>query len=128
MARHKQPREVAELKGAHKKNPQRYRSAPPKNDKALGKPPTHLSLDAKNIWFELQKIAPPGVLTASERIAFEMLSNLLAEYRAKPAEFPTGKYSHVISLLARLGMTAADRQRLGIRPDDNPEKDEFKDF
>lgn len=126
MARHPQPRELAELKGATRHDPQRYRKQPPAVELALGTAPGHLTAEAKACWFELESYAPRGVLTGADRATLEVLSNLLAEYRENPKEFAVGKYTHLIGCLARLGMSPADRQKLGTEkpPEGNP-FDEF---
>lgn len=127
MARNKQPRELAELKGAHKKDPQRYRNKVPKNAMGLGDPPAHMVEAAKTIWREIEAFALPGVLTGSERFLMEMLANLMLEYRIAPIEFTAAKYSIMISAFARLGMSPADRQKLGVKDDKKPEN-EFDEF
>ncbi len=123
MARIAQPRELAELKGAHKRNPQRYKKKPPKNNDKLGKPPKHMDAYAKKVWAELETYALPGVLTGSERFIFEIVSNLIAEYRMGPNIFPIGKYSHLLSGLSKLGLTPADRQKLGVTKDKEDENE-----
>ncbi len=126
MARHKQPAELAQLKGADKKNPQRYTKAAPKSGKPLGKAPAHLPEDVAEVWRELEKCALPGVLTASDRFVMEVAASLLAEFRANRAEFKAAKYSHLIGCLARLGLTPADRQKLGTeKPQEGNPFDEF---
>src|SRR5688500_18206491 len=126
MARHPQAREIADLKGATRKHPEHYRKEPPKADLELGNAPEHLSKEAKACRFEISTYAPKGVLTGSERIPLEALSNLLAEYREDPKEFPVGKYTHLIGLLARFGMTPADRQKLGTeKPQESNPFDDF---
>lgn len=126
MARHSQPREIAELKGATRVHPERYRREIPAVEQPLGEAPEQLSAQAKSVWFELSGLAPIGVLKGADRIAMEVLSNLLVEYRSEPTEFAVGKYTHLVGLLARLGMTPADRQKLGTEkpPEGNP-FDEF---
>ena len=126
MSRHAQPRELAELKGATRKHPERYRKQPPVVEQPIGTAPAHLTDEAKACWFELESLAPTGVLRGADRVALETLSNLLAEYRKNPPEFAVGKYTHLIGMLARLGMTPADRQKLGTEKpkEENP----FNDF
>ncbi|MCC4621780.1 hypothetical protein LL965_17500 [Xanthomonas cassavae CFBP 4642] len=124
MARHKQPDELARLKGADKRNPQRYKRQAPKSKVALGQPPDHLPADAAAAWKELEKCAPPGVLTCSDRFVMEIAGSLLAEFRSKGPEFKAAKYSHLIGCLARLGLTPADRQKLGA---DKPPKENLFD-
>jgi len=122
MARIAQPREVAELKGQNKVHPERYRGKVPKSDSPLGNAPDRMTDEAKAIWFELESYAIPGVLTCADRYFMEFASNLIAEYREDVKGFAVGKYNHMYSALARLGMSPADRQKLAIdKPaEDNP--------
>lgn len=121
MARHAQPREVAELKGATRQNPQRYTDVVPKNDKILGDPPQTMNKVAQAAWKELAGMALPGVLTASERPIMEIAANLLAEYRADTLEYPAAKINLMIGIFGRLGMSPADRNKLGFN---KPDKDD----
>lgn len=86
MARHKQPVELAKLKGAGKRNAQRSTKEPPKSGKPLGKQPDHLEQNAAEVWKELEKCALPGVLTVSARFIMDVTSSFLAEFRAGGAE------------------------------------------
>jgi phage terminase small subunit len=126
MPRHKQPREVAELKGATKKDPQRYRKQTPKSEHALGEIPAWLSAGAKVVWFELEAYAASGVLTGADRMVMATLSELVAEFREGPREMSAARIGQMVGLLGRLGMSPADRQRLGTvkQPEGNP----FEDF
>lgn len=126
MARHKQPAELAKLKGADKRNPQRYRKETPKTGKSLGRAPPYLPEEVAAVWKELEKCALPGVLTSSDRFIMEVTSSLLAEFRASRGEFVAAKYSHLIGCLARLGLTPADRQKLGTEK--TPEGNPFDEF
>ncbi|MFK3846619.1 hypothetical protein [Stenotrophomonas sp. NPDC078853] len=126
MARHKQPAELAELKGAAKKNPQRYKKEPPKSGKPLGKVPDHLPAEVAEVWKELERHALPGVLTGADRFVMEVAASLVWEFRENRAEFKAAKYSHLIGCLARLGLTPADRQKLGT--DKTPEGNPFDEF
>lgn len=126
MARHKQPAELAKLKGADKRNPQRYKTEAPKTGKALGKVPGHLPEEVSKVWKELEKCALPGVLTSADRFIMEVASSLLSEFRANRGEFVAAKYSHLIGCLARLGLTPADRQKLGTEK--TPEGNQFDEF
>lgn len=126
MARHKQPKELASLKGATKHDPQRYKKEVPKSAKPLGSAPSHLTPDVISTWIELEACALPGVLTGSDRFVMEVAASLLAEFRANRAEFKAAKYSHLIGCLARLGLTPADRQKLGAeKPKEGNPFDEF---
>ena len=122
MARHAQPLEVAKLKGADKKNPQRYRATPPKSKLPLGRAPADLIEGADACWYELSDMSVPGVLTGADRIALEVLANMLCEYRAAPKDFATTKLGQMIGILGRFGMTPSDRTKLGVedKKQDNP--------
>lgn len=126
MARHSQPREVAALKGADKKNPQRYRAEVPKSVLPLGSAPEHLSEMAKAVWFELEAYAPAGVLAGSDRLMLETAAVLVAEFRENTKGFPASKMGHMIGVLARLGMSPSDRQKLGAEK--TKEEDPFSAF
>lgn len=126
MARHAQPRELAELKGATKHDPQRYKPEVPKHDRPLGAMPDHLTSEAKTVWFEVEEYLLPGVMTAADRLVMEMLCELLAEFRKCPKEFPSNKLGHLIGCLARFGMSPADRQKLGTeKPKEGNPFDQF---
>lgn len=126
MPRHIQPREVAELKGADRKNPQRYTLEPAKSSLPLGAIPEHLTEEAKAVWFELETYAAAGVLTGADRIVLATLSELVAEHRADPRKMPANRIGQMVGLLGRLGMSPADRQKLG-KPKEKG-RDPFSDF
>lgn len=122
MSRHAQPREVAELKGALRKHPERYRKQPPAVDLPLGNAPDHLSDDEKNMWFEIETYAPRGAWTGADRLTVELLAVLYSEFRKDSVNIRVAKIGQIVSCLARLGMTPADRQKLGTEkaPEGNP--------
>ena len=126
MPRHIQPRELAELKGAAKIHPERYRKTIPECGQTLGLCPEYMAEDAKSAWFELETYALKGVLTGADRVLLEVTATLLSEFRRDPSEFQVGKYGQLIGCLARLGMSPSDRQKLGTdkAKDANP-FDEF---
>lgn len=120
MGRHKQPLELALLKGAARNHPGRYRAQVPKSDYALGDAPGYMSEAAKSAWSELAAYSLPGVLAGSDRFVVEIASTLLAEFRRDPVEFQVGKYSHLVGILARLGLSPSDRQRFEITEPEEP--------
>ena len=114
MPRYTQPIEVAELKGAPQKNPQRYRDIVPKSKLPLGEPPDDLPEDAQECWYELSFYSIPGVMTGADRVLLEVASAMLAEYRKDRDGFPTTRLGKLIECLARFGMTPSDRTKLGV--------------
>jgi phage terminase small subunit len=126
MARHRQPEELAALKGAKRHDPQRYKKKPAKSELPLGAVPTHLHRSAKKVWAELKTYALKGVLTGSDRIVLETTAVLVAEFRDDPKAMPAAKMGHMIGCLARLGLTPADRQKFGTNPP--PEDNPFNEF
>ena len=120
MARHAQPREVAELKGAVAKNPQRYRKQVPKSNLEVGSPPEHMTKEAADCWWEVLAKAIPGTITFADSIVLEVTCNTLAEYREGPKEFNTTRLNALIGMLARFGFSPSDRTKLGVeKPDDD---------
>src|SRR5688572_15066875 len=118
---HPVPIAVARMKGADAKNPQRYRdrAKAPKPAAGIGIPPEHLSGEAAVVWLELAPTMVDGVLTVADRIAWEALCELVAEMRDTKRDFSGAKYSTLVSLLARFGMTPADRAKVSVTDDDD---------
>ena len=127
MARHKTPDQVKELTGAFKKNPgRRANAAPPavfetpkegeitKISPGPGQPPDNLTDLEQAAWFEILNQTYPGVIGISDRLALELMARLVVEMRTNYAEMPAAKVSRLETLLARFGMTPADRQRIAI--------------
>lgn len=129
MARHAQPRKVAELKGSVKKNPQRYAAAEeqPVNTHGIGEPPAYMSADAKKCWYEILDNCLPGVMTGAERFVVEIAATLLSQFRKKPDKFPSAKYTQMVGVFARLGMSPADRQKIQL-PRNPKDEDPFEKF
>lgn len=126
MARIAQPREVAELKGATRHDPQRYKKQPAKSEFPIGQAPDHLSETEKAVWFELETYAAKGVLTGGDRMLLEVTCVLVAQFRLDPKEFAAARLGHLIGCLARLGLTPADRQKVGLdKPAEGNPFDEF---
>lgn len=120
-----QPAEVAALKGADKKNPQRYPSVIPKNRDPIGEPPPHLTAAARECWREIVGIAIPGVLTAAERLQLEALAVLLAKFRAEPDKFTASMFGTLDRYCVRLGMGADTRRKLGHTPEGDEDEFDF---
>ena len=127
MPAHRKNLDVHLMSGAAAKNPQRFRdrqSAPtPTAD--LGRPPKHLTPAERKTWKEIVSIIPPGVLANSDRIAVEVAARLLVRFRSGELS-KASEISCLMSLLARFGMTPADRNKIGsTKPDKPKETDEW---
>lgn len=120
----KMSREEARLKGADKKNPQRYRTEPPKSSYELGDAPDFFTDDQKEIWAEIAQYSLPGVLTGAERFNMEVVTKLLDGFRKDTkGDYPPAKIALLNKILGQLGMNPLDRQRLGVqKPAGNKDK------
>lgn len=126
MTRIAQPREVAELKGATKHDPQRYRSQPAKSEYPLGQCPEYMRPEEGAVWFELETYAAKGVLTGGDRMVMELTCALMAEFRSDTRAFSAAKIGQLVGCLARMGLTPSDRQKIGAPKE--KETNPFADF
>ncbi len=128
MGRNRTPSNILDLRGAFEKNPQRRREEP-EVERELGEPPPHFDEARRAAWAEIVSHAPAGVLTRADRIAVEMLADLLTRYRASMApdgeKFTSADRRDLMALLARFGMTAADRSRVAAPKEREEQGDLF---
>jgi hypothetical protein len=118
MGRPRKPTAVLELTGAFRKNPQRKRTDPPATG-PLGDPPEHFTPEQAVVWHELAAVSPRGVLTRSDRLLVEIAVVLMLRVRKQGPRMRRGELNVLISVLSRMGMSPADRLRVGIG---NPQK------
>lgn len=112
MARPRKPTAALELAGAYKKDParKRARKGEPKPDAPLGEPPATLQELEADVWRELAAAAP--WLTGADRAALEIATRLMFAFRvASIVDYKI--VGPLISALAKLGMTPADRSKIG---------------
>jgi hypothetical protein len=123
MPAHRKHLDVHVMSGATKKNPQRFtdRKRAPQPIAELGKPPKHLTADEKKAWKEIEKQVPPGVLGNTDRIAVEIAAKLLVRFRTGLL-LKASEVSCLVSLLARFGMTPADRNKIETGPTQEPDE------
>jgi hypothetical protein len=114
MSRRRIGTSVLEARGAFLKHPERRaaRMNEPKPTGELGPPLTHMSAEHRTIWRELASTTPPGVLTNCDCWAFEILVCLMAKFRKGQTQ--VGELSQILNLLARMGLTPADRNRVAV--------------
>lgn len=110
----RKPTAVLEANGAFRHNPKRAqaRANEPKPVRPIGSPPVHMTKAAKKVWKEIVKESVPGVLMSPDRAILEILSGLLAEYRADPAGFQSSRMILMTKLLSQCGFTPVDRARV----------------
>jgi len=112
---HRKATSVLEARGSFKKDPQRTREPEPTNSNPIGNAPAYFSQIQREVWHDFVTDAPPGVLSASERTLVEMIVRLKAEI-IEGDEVKTALFGRLESLIARCGMTPADRPRVGVAP------------
>jgi hypothetical protein len=56
------------------------------------------------------------ILTSGDRLALEMLVQLVTEFRASPRKVNTAKLTTMVNLIGRFGMTPSDRSRVLATP------------
>lgn len=120
--RNRQPLELAQLKGATRHDPQRYRGSIAKHPDPVGEPPALMSDNELLAWQEVVDRSLPGVLTKTDAFFVEFAARHLAEYRENPPEFPAARFRNLMSVLSKLGFSPSDRQAFSIEspPEDNP--------
>ena len=111
MGRHKLPSNVKKLKNTYREY--RENQEEPIPESLIGDAPDCLNIEQKKAWVELLENVPDGVLTGADRIIVEIASRLLSELRIKD-RLSVGKMSHLISCLARMGLTPSDRSKISI--------------
>lgn len=113
MARPRTPSNVLELRGAFKKDPQRRRVNEPKPIGEIGGYCAG-STDSKEIWNEIVAYCAPNVLTVSDRMALEIATQYMSQFRVDPTNFSNERVRALIGLLSKFGMTPSDRAKLSI--------------
>ncbi len=126
MGRPPTPIAILERRGSIRKNPQRYRekiAAQPKSSGPLGPPPGHWDVSEScyyrerharwcRIWAELDQQISKGVLKSSDRILVELLCQAIDKQRTRPGEMKPAEQTHLLAMLAKIGLTPVDRMRV----------------
>jgi hypothetical protein len=109
------------LNGAFEHDPQRLeaREDEPKPTGPLGDPPAYFTEKQAEIWHELAAQVPPGVLTVADRILVEIACKLIARMRDPKDQLKAAETNQIISCLARMGLTPADRSKIAAKPPDS---------
>jgi hypothetical protein len=121
MGRHRLPTEILARNGAFDHDPQRLedRQDEPVPTGPLGDPPDYFNDKQIEIWHELASQVPPGVLTVADRILVEITCKLIARMRDPEDQLKAAETNQIISCLARMGLTPADRSKIAAKPPDS---------
>lgn len=122
MPAHRKPTAKLRRSGAFKKNPKRElaRKAEPRPNGPIGRPPACLTDAQVACWNEIIENSSPGVLTKADRLIVELAARTLATVRGK-GKVIAFQLQQLRAILSSLGMTPADRSRVGA-PDAIPPK------
>jgi hypothetical protein len=125
MSRHRTPTSILERNGAFDHDPQRRadREDEPIPAGPLGDPPETFTPEQAHVWDELAGQAPDGVLTSADRILVEIACRLIARLRANEP-LKAAETNQIISCLARMGLTPADRSRISAKGQRDKEADD----
>jgi phage terminase small subunit len=123
MPAQRKPSALLEASGAFKKNPNRRRVDPEVTGE-LGDPPKYFTPDQRKIWRELEAMAPVDVLANADRWCCELACQLMSKLRT--GQLRVAEVAQLVSLLARLGLTPADRSR--VAPAGTPKKTDANPF
>ncbi len=128
MPAHRKPTALLKGSGSFDHNRGRYadRLAEPPPTGPLGPPPKHFDKAHGGLWRELAAAAPPGVLTNSDRIAVELACCLLHQQRAGTAS--AAALAQLTTLLGKMGMTPADRNKVQAAAPQPAEDDPWSSF
>lgn len=115
MPKPRTPSAVLEARGAFDKDPARRRE-----DFEAGAfdptPPKYFKANQRAVWNEIIGVLPPSVLQATDRMAVELATRLIAQFRSlDDAEVTSAQVAQIRTALAVLGMTPADRSRVSAK-------------
>jgi hypothetical protein len=108
----------AKARGADQVNAGRFadrKNAPPTQG-VIGLPPKSLTAAEKKVWKELAIAIPDGVAGESDRIAVEIASRLLHQFRTNAHTMQSSRISLLMNMLSRLGLDPQARTRLHVAP------------
>ncbi len=121
MGRPRTPTAVKELKGSFKAHPERRPDDEPIPERGIGPAPDHFAPALSDIWDEIVSISYTGVLGEADRIALEIMSNLLYRFRwggDGEGDTVTGlngaELARLTGLLSQFGMTPSDRSKISV--------------
>lgn len=81
----------------------------------IGPAPRHFPPLERSIWVEIVRIAPPNLLTKSDRLIVEVVVRLVAKMRTAN-ELKTSDLNALSSVLAKIGLSPLDRLKMSLEP------------
>jgi hypothetical protein len=128
MPRRRLSESLLTLHGARRKDPQRYRERSiPVPTSALGEAPATFTAAERAAWAMLAACAPDRVLFKRDEPVLALAARLWASIASRPmAQVRSAEVARMESLLARLGMTPSDANRVSVGA--TPEPNEFDEF
>lgn len=118
MTRHRTPTSLIAASGGYTKNPARLglRADEPVPAGLIGDAPPHLNAARARCFSEIVCLSHAGVLSSADAIGVEVAACLLAAFRDDPIAFSAAKLARLESLLAKFGLTPADRSKVRATP------------
>lgn len=88
-----------------------------------GRCPAGFPKEVKKAWNYLVASCPPGVVTHMDRILLQQAAVMVAKFWADPMGFSLQNHYRLECMLARMGMTPADRSKVQVQkqPDAKPD-------
>ena len=112
MPANRVPTSILEARGSFvsHKTRKNARAGEPVETRPLGGPPRFFAEEQRKIWREFARMVPEGVATYADRWSVELIVGAMTKYRAGTAK--SMDLQQISSLLARFGLTPADRSRV----------------
>lgn len=115
----KMPTAIRKLHGTDKRN--KHREVPNQVEvvNGIGEAPDHLSEDGKKIWDEIVGLMFQGVLGETDRLALEIMCNLVYRFRFSQVDedvsgLTGAELSRLTGLLSEFGMTPSARTKISV--------------
>ena len=128
MGRPRTPSAVLEQRGAYTAHPERRRKHEPKPQVGIGVCPFGKDDPRLLVWEELEGLFATGVLTLTDRPAFENLVTIFTQFRQAPSEFSPTMHGRLHAALTQFGMTPASRARIVVANPGDEKDDPYKEF
>lgn len=118
----RKPTAVLEIEGAFERHPERRRGEEPNTGRGVGPPPCGFKADERRAWDQIVGACAPGVWQSSDALFLEQLARLIARSRRNSDTFGLNATTVLVGLLARAGMTPADRSKVIVGKDAKEER------